>query len=475
MSVDTTKFSDRQRRVVAGIQHAFSSYEKYAWGHDEHMVLNKGFTNWGDEGTKKIPHGLALTLIEALGTLWIAGLTDEFQRSVLYLASMDHSFDRNVDVSLFETTIRILGGLLSAYELSGELILLDKAYDIGGRLFHAVTARAIPHALVNLHTGRGYSPQWLGSLQSLAEVTSIQLEFCKLSQLTGDMDFCEGVTRIMRTILRHTPASGLFPIYVRVADGTPASEKPVTLGARGDSFYEYLAKQWVLTNKTEKWLQEAYEKTSNGIIEKLLKQMDENHAFIAEARDTGGNSLEYKMDHLVCFVVGMLQIAKHGKNAARDDKAAGDIARTCHSIYTSNPTGLGVEIVRFSEHGGKYEMFPSQGAYHYIMRPEVIEAMFYQTRYHPEEYETWSNMAWVMYEAMEKHLWVEDGWTGLQDATRLGSSRTEKMESFFVAETLKYAFLAAADKEVAPTQLPLTEWVFNTEAHPLRIISGALQ
>jgi mannosyl-oligosaccharide alpha-1,2-mannosidase len=289
------------------------------------------------------------------------------------------------------------------------------------------------------------------------------------------MKFDQGTTNVMRTILKfedRLPA-GLYPMYINQFDGGPSSGT-VTLGARGDSFYEYLAKQWVLTNRTEEWLQSAYEKTSNGIITKLMRQMDGTHAMIAEAHDTGGNSLELKMDHLVCFVVGMLQIAKHGPTEARDDKAAGDIARTCHRIYTSNPTGLGVEIVRFSENNGKYDMFPSQGAFHYIMRPEVIEAMFYQTRFHPEEYKTWSDMAWVMYEAMEKHLRVEDGWTGLHDATRLDSGRTEKMESFFVAETLKYAFLAAADKDVAPTQLPLSEWVFNTEAHPLRIMSGPM-
>jgi mannosyl-oligosaccharide alpha-1,2-mannosidase len=458
-------FSERQWRVILGVRHAFDAYRKYAWGKDELIPESLTSANWGGGS------GIGLTLIESLDTLWVTGEYDRFHTALEFLSSPNHTFAVDIEAGLFETTIRVLGGLLSAYELSGELVLLDKAEDIGSRLFRCLDGRPIPLASVNLKTLQPSSPRWLGNRQSLAEITTIQLEFTKLSHFTGIAKYGEAAQAVMQKVLSFMPGSlpdGLFPIYVHQSDGSPALDSLVTLGARGDSFYEYLVKQWVLTNRTEKWLEEAYTKTANGIVTRLLIQIDDHRALVAEAANVNGGQLEEKMDHLVCFVVGMLQLGKHGSTAARDDKAAGDIARTCYEMYSRNPTGLGTEIVRFR--GSRHEMYPSPGAHHYIMRPEVMEAMFYQTRFHPEEYDVWSSMAWKMYEAMEKHLRKPDGWVGLRDATTVGGGENDKMESFFVAETLKYAFLCAADKHVAPTQLPLDEWVFNTEAHPLRIL-----
>lgn len=466
--LDASLFSDRQKQVREGVRHAFKNYKAIAWGHDELAPLRKTYSDWGHGPGS----GIGLTAIESLDTLWLTGLYDEFQDVITYLKTT-HTFDKPVEVGIFETTIRVLGGLLSAYELSGEHILLDKAFDIGTKLFRCIEGRAVPYASVDLASGAVSNPGWLGMSQSLAEVTTIQLEFKKLSQYTGIKKFDEATTAIMRLVLKHTPQSGLFPIYISMHNGAPASGV-VTLGARGDSFYEYLAKQWALTNFTEGWLKDAYEKVSNGIVDNLVVQMDDQHAFVAESnRVEVPMILEYKMDHLVCFVVGMLELGKHGATATKHSKAAADIARTCYNIYESTPTHLGVEIVRFRDN--KKDMFASPGAHHYIMRPEVMEAMFYMQRFHPEDHATWGEKAWSMYMAMEKHLKVENGWVGLEDATILNSGKRDKMESFFVAETLKYAFLCAAPTaEVASKQLPLSEWVFNTEAHPLRVLPGPL-
>jgi hypothetical protein len=471
--LDTTKFSEKQRRVVEGIRHAFVNYKKYAWGHDELAPLRKTYTDWS-QGQNS---GIGLTAIESLDTMWLAGLYDEFNEVIEYLKSPQHTFARHIEVGIFETTIRVLGGLLSSYELSGELILLDKAYDIGRRLFHCIEGRTIPHASVYLDSGETSNPGWLGGSQSLAEVTTIQLEFKKLSVYTGDMKYDKATTEIMHRVLEHIPSSGLYSIYISMSNGSPASGQ-VTLGARGDSFYEYLAKQWALTNYTEKWLENAYRKVANGVVEHLKVQINDTHAFVAESSQSTNINLEFKMDHLVCFVVGMLQLGKNAggdpRITARDDKAAGDIGRVCHNIYRMTPTGLGVEIVRFESERNDYRMYPSPGARHYIMRPEVIEAMFYMQRFHPEAHDEWGAKAWAMYEKMEQHLKVPSGWVGLADAMRLDSEKRDKMESFFVAETLKYAFLTAATRETAAEQLPLSDWVFNTEAHPFKVMSAAL-
>uniref|UniRef100_A0A0A9A537 alpha-1,2-Mannosidase n=1 Tax=Arundo donax TaxID=35708 RepID=A0A0A9A537_ARUDO len=101
--------------------HAWTSYVTYAWGQDELQPQSKsGVNSFG---------GLGATLVDSLDTLYIMGLKDEFQKARDWVAeSLD--FDKDCEASVFETTIRVVGGLLSAYDLSADKIFLEKARDI---------------------------------------------------------------------------------------------------------------------------------------------------------------------------------------------------------------------------------------------------------------------------------------------------------------------------------------------------------
>ncbi len=103
----------RRVSVKAGMEHAWSGYKKYAWGKDEVKPLsNRGSDNWG---------GLGVTLVDSLDTLWLMDMHTEFKEAVEWVRE-SLSFDHTGDVSVFETTIRELGGLLSAYDLSGKCV-----------------------------------------------------------------------------------------------------------------------------------------------------------------------------------------------------------------------------------------------------------------------------------------------------------------------------------------------------------------
>ncbi|XP_066896342.1 endoplasmic reticulum mannosyl-oligosaccharide 1,2-alpha-mannosidase-like isoform X2 [Kogia breviceps] len=109
-----------QKAVVAAFRHAWAGYRKFAWGHDELKPVSKSFSEW---------FGLGLTLIDALDTMWILGLKKEFEEARRWV-SQRLLFQKNVDVNLFESTIRILGGLLSAFHLSGDVLFLKKAVSV---------------------------------------------------------------------------------------------------------------------------------------------------------------------------------------------------------------------------------------------------------------------------------------------------------------------------------------------------------
>ena len=128
-------------------------------------------------------------MVDALDTLWIMNLRDEFTIARDWIAD-NLTFDKNRDISLFETTIRELGGLLSAYELSRDKMFLDKAEDLGQRLLLGFSdPSGIPHAAINLQTGKASSPNWIRDLSILSEMGTLQLEFLYLAYHTNNPEY----------------------------------------------------------------------------------------------------------------------------------------------------------------------------------------------------------------------------------------------------------------------------------------------
>ena len=111
------KQNKRQKKVVEAFKHAWEGYRKYAWGHDELRPISRSSSEW---------FGLGLTIIDSLDTMLLMNLREEFQQARDWVAN-GLTFDKSVDVNLFETTIRVLGGLLSAYHLSQDDLFLKKA------------------------------------------------------------------------------------------------------------------------------------------------------------------------------------------------------------------------------------------------------------------------------------------------------------------------------------------------------------
>ena len=111
------KHNQRQKKVVEAFRHAWEGYKKYAWGHDELRPISRSHSEW---------FGIGLTIIDSLDTMLLMNLREEFQQAREWVAN-SLTFEKNVDVNLFETTIRVLGGLLSAYHLSRDDLFLRKA------------------------------------------------------------------------------------------------------------------------------------------------------------------------------------------------------------------------------------------------------------------------------------------------------------------------------------------------------------
>ncbi|KAJ7955848.1 alpha-1,2-Mannosidase [Quillaja saponaria] len=441
----------RREKVRDAMLHAWTSYEKYAWGQDElqPQTMN-GVDSFG---------GLGATLVDSLDTLFIMGLKDQFQRARDWVAN-SLNFNKDYEASVFETTIRVLGGLLSAYDLSGDKVFLEKATNIADKLLPAWnTPSGIPYNIINLAYGNAHNPHWSRGDSILADSGSEQLEFIALSQRTKDPKYQEKVENVIKELHKTFPADGLLPIYINPHTGTTSSSK-ITFGAMGDSFYEYLLKAWMQGNKTEavKHYREMWETSMKGLRSLIQRKKPSSFTYISEKI---GNSLSEKMDELACFAPGMLALGSYGYGPGEAEiilSLAEELAWTCYNFYQTTPTKLAGENYFFPA-----EQDMSVGTSWNILRPETVESLFYLWRLTGNN--TYQEWGWNIFQAFETNSRIETGYVGLKDVKT--GVKDNMMQSFFLAETLKYLYLLFSP----PAFISLEEWVFNTEAHPLKIVT----
>ncbi|XP_052789708.1 endoplasmic reticulum mannosyl-oligosaccharide 1,2-alpha-mannosidase-like [Mya arenaria] len=448
----------QQKAIIEAFKECWEAYKKHAWGHDEFHPISKRFSEW---------FGVGLTIIDSIDTAIIMGLKDEYEEAREFVAK-DLSLDRDQDVNLFEITIRVLGGMLSSYHLTGDNLFKEKAKELGDRLLPCFNSPSrVPYSDVNLRSGVAHAPRW-GPDSSTSEVTTIQLEFRDLSAVTGDPKYREAVDEVYSHVHSEPKKDGLVPIFINAQTGKLRNSATISVGARGDSYYEYLLKQWLQTGKTEDKYKFDYLEAVNGMKQHLFKKSEPSKlTYLGEL--IGGRSFAPKMDHLVCFMGGTLALGQ--ANGLPDDHLdlGSELTRTCYEMYARMPTKLSPEIVYFNQaEGASEDLIVKPLDSHNLLRPETVESLFYLYRItQDEKYREWG---WKIFLAFKKYARVEGfGYSSINNVKNAGGNNyRDKLESFFLAETLKYLYLLFSDD---PDLIPLDKFVINTEAHPLPIYS----
>lgn len=492
----------RQQSVKKAFIHAWSGYKKYAMGFDELMPLShRGVDGLG---------GLGATIVDALDTAMIMGADEVVTEAGSWIEThLSHRIKEKGQVNLFETTIRVLGGLLSAYHLSGgeqgmnsthmgpkSIVYLETAKQLADLLLSAFTSSPTPIPFSDVVLRDHSAHPAPDGQSSTSEVSTLQLEFNYLSTVSGDPKYGMEAMKVLEHLKTLPKVEGLVPIYISPHSGEFNGEN-IRLGSRGDSYYEYLIKVWLQQGAERdgnfKYLYDMYEEATKGIRHLLVqKSIPKGLVFVGELPSGSKGAFSPKMDHLVCFLPGTLALgATKGitkEKAMKDNlltfedlenlKLAEDLAKTCFEMYSVTSTGLAPEIAYFHtedyfeqglDGGNKSSEYMNDiiikyADRHNLLRPETVESLFvlYRITENPK-YREWG---WQIFEAFEKHTKVDSGgYSSLDDVTRLPPQRRDKMETFFLGETLKYLYLLFADSTV----IPLDKFVFNTEAHPFPI------
>ncbi|XP_040016384.1 mannosyl-oligosaccharide 1,2-alpha-mannosidase IA [Gasterosteus aculeatus] len=448
---------EKRAKIKEMMKHAWGSYRRYAWGSNELRPVSKQGHSSNLFGSIK-----GATIVDALDTLYIMEMFEEFDAATDWVEK-NLDFNMNAEVSVFEVNIRFVGGLLSAYYLSGKEVYRRKAVELGEKLLPAFkTPTGIPWALLNLKSGIGRNWPWAsGGSSILAEYGTLHLEFMHLSKLSGNPDFEQKVMNIRKVLNRLDKPQGLYPNYLNPNSGQ-WGQHHVSVGGLGDSFYEYLLKAWLMSDKADEEGKKMYYDALQAIETNLMRKSTSGLTYIAEWK---GGLLEHKMGHLTCFAGGMIAL---GADGAPGDKTghqmeqAAEIARTCHESYARTALKLGPEAFRFD--GGVEAIATRQNEKYFILRPEVIETYMYMWRFtHDPKYREWG---WEAVQALEQHCRVEGGYSGVRDVYASAPNHDDVQQSFYLAETLKYLYLLFSDDD----HLPFDHWVFNTEAHPLPVL-----
>ena len=412
--------------VKAEFLHAWQGYRRYAWGHDDLAPLSRKPYDWyGDS--------LLMTPVDALDTLVLMGFTKDAD-DVRELIATKLDFDKDVYVKNFEITIRLLGGLLSGYQMTGDARLLAKAEDLGTRLLPAFDSpTGLPWVEVNLRTGKTRNP-----LTNPAETGTLLLEFGTLARLTNKPVFYDRAKRALVETFKRRSKLDLVGSSIDVRSGEWTDRESHVSGGI-DSYYEYLWKCWRLFGDEDCL---AMWKTSVAAIHAHLADEVEGALWYGYADMDSGKRTHTTWGALDAFFPALLALSGDVPRAAR-------LQDSSYRMWRIN----GIEPEVYDYRSGA---IPYPG---YALRPEIVESAYYLSHYTRDP--KYLAMGRTMFRDFVKHCRTDAGYAAL--ANVVTKQKKDRMESFVFAETFKYYYLL-----FAPRALDFDAVTFNTEAHPLR-------
>ncbi|KAK6518321.1 maturation of Asn-linked oligosaccharides protein [Arthrobotrys conoides] len=485
----------RADAIKEAYQHSWDGYMEFGFPKDELLPMSKrggnSMSGWG------------ASVIDGIGTAVLMELPEVVEEQLKFIAEIDYTKCEH-QISLFETTIRYLGGMISAYDLltgpysdlmeagkdqkNHHLVhtLLRQSVALADALkFSFNTTSGIPMPFFMLDSKRIKSDD----INNIAGIGTLVLEWTRLSDLTGDPQYTTLAQRAQEYLLKvenpeiGEPFPGLLGTNVGLRDGK-FLDSYGGWGAMGDSYYEYLIKMYVYDPRRfrrymQRWVQAA-DSTMTYLTSVPATTPPSNFVFVGEY--SHGRSIALRGSHLACFIGGNFLLGGQMLDNMKYNIYGLQLVDGCRATYANSRSGIGPERFGWDPNlvpSNQKEFFEKNGWYYggeidYRLRPEVIESYYHAwvvTK--DDKYRQW---AWEAFLAINRTCRTEHGFTSVSDTSREdGGRKDDKQESFWFAEVLKYLFLIFNEEGIQFKEkigfVPgeRQKWVFNTEAHPIRI------
>ncbi len=409
---------------------SWEGYKKYAWGDDVLKPISKSSENWYEEP-------LYISPIDAYSTLHLMGMKEEAKEIENYVVdSLD--FNKNINAKIFEVNIRILGGLLAMYELSGNEKVLDKTVDFADRILPAFdTKTGIPTYWVNLKTR-----EKSGDTVNVAEAATYTFEMGMLSYYTKDPKYYQAGKKATLAVYNlRNKNTGLIGDVLDVEQGIwTGTNSHICAGV--DSYYEYLYKSYLMFGDPE--LGEIWDETLP-LIMKYNAETFEDNLYFKRVNMNTGEETSTVMTLYDAFFPATLALAGEMETAEKYQK-------TWDHIWNLN----GLEPVVW-DYKKKVSTYPV-----YDLNPEIIESAYYL--YHYTGDRKYLDMVKQYWSDILEYCKDDVAFHAIQDVTT--KEPRDQMPTFFLAETLKYFYLAFTEDGVHKDFLE--NHIFNTEAHQFK-------
>nr|KAF6396601.1 ER degradation enhancing alpha-mannosidase like protein 3 [Rousettus aegyptiacus] len=442
-------------QVLEMFDHAYGNYMEHAYPADELMPLTcRGRVRGQEPSRGDVDDALgkfSLTLIDSLDTLVVLNKTKEFEDAVRKVLR-DVNLDNDVVVSVFETNIRVLGGLLGGHSLAimlkekGEYMqwyndeLLQMAKQLGYKLLPAFnTTSGLPYPRINLKFGIRKPEARTGTETDTCTACAgtLILEFAALSRFTGATIFEEYARKALDFLWeKRQRSSNLVGVTINIHTGDWV-RKDSGVGAGIDSYYEYLLKAYVLLGD------DSFLERFNTHYEAIMRYISQPPLLLDVHIHKPMLNARTWMDALLAFFPG-LQVLK------------GDIRpaiETHEMLY---------QVIK--KHNFLPEAFTTDFRVHWAqhpLRPEFAESTYFLYKATGDPY--YLEVGKTLIENLNKYARVPCGFAAMKDV-RTGSHE-DRMDSFFLAEMFKYLYLLFADKE--DIIFDIEDYIFTTEAHLL--------
>ncbi|KAH8929996.1 glycoside hydrolase family 47 protein [Atractiella rhizophila] len=469
----TNLSATRAQAVRDAWQQSYTAYRRHAFGFDN----LKPVSQTGGQSR----NGWGATIIDSLDVLSPAMMNfpNWYKEAITFVGTVD--FTKSVNdqaVSIFETTIRYLGGLLSTYNISTahEPILLQKAQQLGTTLSLGWSkGTVIPYGFVNLTTKQPFIQS-----NNIAEAGTLLLEFNALSTYGGNATY-RALAEATNAKLRANPAvfPGLLASAVNPANNAVVGDL-VSWGPACDSFYEYLVKYALYTGNTDTSYLAFWQQAVSSSITKLLKTSSVgDHLYLTDYSASNGGNL-YISSHLACYAGGNWVLG--GKMLANQTiiNYGLSLIDACHNTYNKTVTGIGPEVFGFVDKatGSNNGWTPSasdttfynangfatvSGRGYHLLRPEVVESYFYAWRITGDtKYQEW---AWEAFQHLLAAGLVNNAYASVSDVNATPAPHWDNTETFWYSETLKFLWLTFTPGST----ISLDDYVISTEGHPFPI------
>ncbi len=415
-------------KIKSEFLRSWKAYKTYAWGHDVLLPVSKSYMDW-------YGNSLGISPIDAYSTMKVMGLDQEAEQVQRYVADT-LNFDKDQFVKTFEVNIRVLGGLVAMYQFSKDPKVLAKAEDFGKRLLPAYhTGTGIPAYWVNLKTG-----QIKGDTVNLAEGGSSLIEMGMLSKFTGNPEYFDAAKKACLAIYNRRSSLGLVGENINVQTGQWV-DSVSHIGCCIDSYYEYLLKGSVLFKDED--LKKAWDESLVAIQKYVAEEVDSSLWFGQVNKETG-EMMNRVVTLYDAYFPAVLALSGDMENAA------------CYQdSWNSLWLKYGLEPTVY-DYGKQEILHPA-----YNLNPEIIESAYYLWFFSGEK--KYKEMASQYFRDIMQYCRTDVAFTNIKDVRT--KEQKDHMETFFLAETMKYLYLVFANpKDINPETC-----VFSTEAHPFYI------